>query len=132
MKPAAALRILAKPGKAYRIRAKGRAFLDGFYVGRAKYKGASLFAGLESLDTPVASYPDTAVLGAVLALRIKDRVFGDVVESLVERVSWNARGLGEVASQQRVGVWVNGALFEDTGWVEQWIVAGQIGGVPLP
>jgi len=131
-KPATMYKLRVKPGKTNKIRAKGKALFDGALVGKAKYKGGWVFTGLEPLETPAASYPDTAVVDLILALTVKDRVFGDVIESVVETVSWHARGLGEVATRQRTTLWVNGLLEDDSGWVDAWLVDGMLGGQPIP
>jgi hypothetical protein len=131
-KPKTMFKMTAKPGKINRARAKGRAFFDGSFIGKAKYKGEWIFSGTEPLDTPAASYPDAARLNVVLNLIIKDRVSGDVIEALTESASWAARGLGDVGSRQRTTTWVNGAMVDDTGWIESWLVDARIGGQSIP
>jgi len=131
-KPKTMYKMRVKPGKTNRVRANGRAFFEGSFIGKAKYKAEWIFSGLEPLDTPAASYPDTARVNLVLALIIKDRVFGDVVEAVTERAMWAARGLGEVARLYRTTTWVNGAMVDDTGWIDAWLVDARIGGQSHP
>ena len=131
-KPATMYNLRVKPGKTNKIRAKGKAFFDSVYIGKARWRGGWAFMGLEPLDTPAASYPDTAVLDHVLTLTLKNRVFGDVIESVAEEMSWSARDLGLVASRQRTTVWLNGVLQDDSGWIEAWLVDGMLGGQPIP
>jgi hypothetical protein len=131
-KPKTLYNLRVKPGKTNKISAKGSAFFDGAWLGMATYKGGWAFMGLEPLDTPAASYPDTAVLNMVLILTVKDRLFGNVIEAIVEQVIWSARDLGEVASRERTTAWLNGVLQDDSGWIEAWLVDGMLGGQPTP
>lgn len=131
-KPATMYKFRVKPGKINRIRAKGRAFFDGMYVGNAAWRGGWMFMGLEPLDTPASSYPDTAVLNTVLTLTVKDRVLRNVIGAVVESKSWHARGLGLVADSQRTTAWLNGLLVDDTGWIDSWLVDGVVGRQPIP
>ena len=131
-KPKTMFKVRAKPGKINRFRAGGRAFLDGVFIGKAKYKGAWVFTGLGPLPTPAASFGDTALVDMVLSLTIKDVLFGDVIEAITEQASWSARGLGNVATSQRTTLWVNGVMADDTGWVDAWLIDGSVGGVPVP
>jgi hypothetical protein len=131
-KPMTLFKLKMKFGRANKIRGKGRAFYEGALVGPGEYSGAWTVEGLESLDTPTASYPDTAVLEVFLTLRVEDSLYGDVIGVITETVLWNARGLGEVASRRRTTVWLNGTLFEDSGWIEAWLVDGLLRGQPIP
>jgi hypothetical protein len=130
--PVMIYRFKAKPGKPNRIRGSGRAILEGALIGNAVLGGSWVFAGLEPLDTPAASYPDTAVIEGVLTITLKARRFGDVIRTREEMLSWQALGIGEVATHHRITSWLNGALVEDTGWTDEWLIDGSLGGEPIP
>jgi len=131
-KPAAISKSKAKPGKPNKIRGSGRAFFEGTLIGSAVFSGSWVFAGLEPLDTPAASYPDTAVIEVVLTLTVKSRFNGSVLRVKEESVSWQAPDIGEVATHQRITSWVDGTLVEDTGWTDEWLIDGSLAGEPIP
>jgi hypothetical protein len=131
-KPVAVSRFKVKPGKPNKIRGSGRAVFDGAPIGNLALSGSWIFAGLEPLDTPAASYPDTAVIEGVLTITLKVRVFGDVLRVREESVSWQTPEIGEVATHYRITSWLNGTLVEDTGWTDEWLIDGSLGGEPIP
>lgn len=122
-----------KLGRMNKIRAKATmsSSIENF-SGKAESEGGWIFVGLAPLDTPAASYADTAVVKRFLTTSVKSSMTGDVSAEVVERVVWRACDLGEVAFHERSRLYVNGGLHRDTGWIEAWLVGGSLAGQPIP
>ena len=131
-KPLAIAKFKTEQGKLNKIHGSGRAFYEGTRVGNAAFGGSWVFVGLEPLETPVASYPETAVLRFLLTLTVKSRFNGSVLRAKEEWVGWHAPGIGQVAERYRASFWVDGTLVHETDWIDAWLIDGSLGGEPIP
>lgn len=107
----------AVQGKPYRMRASGRANVDGIQV-KARYKGTWTFVGFEDVQTPGGGYENTALIVASVKLTLKK---GRVSIKLIsDTTSWYTRDEGVVATTERGRIENRGEVVEDLGTIDIW------------
>lgn len=118
-------------GKWQRASIKGFAFDGANLVGRAVWLRETAFQGLESRDTGIGLFAQTARMETLAGLAVAT-FSGDRIVSVATVTEWHAPGFGTVASQRRVVAYLNGFQQSDTGTEYLELTSALIGGVTYP
>lgn len=122
-RPQRQMKLRLEPGKIERFKVSGRALYSGQPIGRGRYSGTYQLVGFEAITTPVTSYAMAARV-AIAATLLVTASNGNVVEGREQLTYWYAEGLGFVAGEESLSIFVNGALMETVGPREGWLVDG--------
>jgi hypothetical protein len=118
-KPSKGLKLLTKPGKAQKLKSKARLLLSGVEVAKARWTGAWVDDGFETVTTPAGMFPDALRAQVSETTRIANRFQEVVVFS--EATVWYAAGFGRVRTEEREEVYENGRLVDTRAWVEELV-----------
>ena len=127
-RPQRQMKLQLEPGRIERFRMSGRALLSGQNIGRGRFAGTYQLLGFEDVTTPVTSYSMAARVSIMATLLVRVRANGNVVEGTEQLTFWYAEGLGLVAGEEAISIFVNGVLMDTLGPRKLWLVDGVWGG----